>query len=779
MRRAILFCLCSMHALNALPVQGEVSQGCTILHKNPKSLEVYADGRTEIQWDQFDLSSEETISFFQREPEQPILNRIAGTTPSQILGKLQANCPIYFIDQNGLYIGSSAHLEATGWIASTADISEARFWSGEPLLFEPSGEGAIVHLGSLVVKGTCHLEAKKIHLGQSARLDVSSAYTPGTIRGNAATVQVDEGALLAANALVSGNGGEIALVAQESMLFEGFAQVQGGPERGNGGTIRISSSGSHFQLGRRPIVDATALNGKSGQVIFDPKNISISPDGMDLATDQTFDANPADTAVISGATLQMALDAAQVTLQANTDISFNDEVIVSTEGNGLTLQAGRSIVFNGLLTLNNADFLATINDSSAIAEDRDAGIATFSSGSASQISTQGGNITCGVGTFNGIQEGEISIFGTILDAGGGDIALTGLARRTAQDNTNGITISSGSLLQTSGSGTVTLTGTGGNGANINIGVYLSDPSTRVQVEEGLLHLVGHGGGTGAGNGNAGIFSAATLSSIGSGPILLDGFGGSGVHFNMGVILSGGQINTIDSDLTLNGTGVGTGAMNFGVRFESNAQCQSTGSGAIVLSGTASSNGKNNNHGVILSGGTLSANTGSILITGIGRGTQNYNYGIRLETGAQCISTGTAPITLEGQNSVGLSGNAGISISTGDIAISSSYGDIQMTGTSNGTGSLNQGIRIESGRVLSTGTGMGAAHITLVGVGGSGTSSCNGIDVQGEQSEVSAVDGNILVDGTSSGNGTNNQPIVVNPPTQVNTTGMGTVTYVEH
>jgi hypothetical protein len=526
-------------------------------------------------------------------------------------------------------------------------------------------------------------------------------------------------------------------------------------------------------------VDATALKGKSGQVVFDPKNIFISPEGMDPATDQTFDAIPEDTAVISGMTLQMALDAAQVTLQANTDIYFNDEVITTTEGNGLTLQAGRSILFNGQLTLNNADFTATINDSGAIAEDRDAGLATFSVGSQNQILTQGGKISCDVGNFNGIQEGEISIFGATLDAGGGDIALTGFARRSAQDNVNAITVNSGTLLQTSGAGTVTLTGTGGNGANINIGVYLSDPSTRVQVEEGLLHLIGRGGGSGAGNGNAGIFSAATLTSVGSGPIVLDGFGGSGVHFNMGVILSSGQINTIDSDLTVNGTGSGSGAMNFGVRFESSAHCQSTGSGALVLSGIASSSGKNNNHGVILSGGNLTANTGSILITGAGQGTQNYNYGIRLETGAQCISTGTATITLEGQNSVGLSGNAGISISTGDVAISSAYGAIQMTGTSNGTGSLNQGIRIESGRVLSTGTGMGAASITLVGVGGSGTNSCNGIDIQGEQSEVTAVDGNILVEGTSSGNGTNNQPVVVNPPTRVNTTGTGTVTYVEH
>src|SRR5690606_19296080 len=105
------------------------------------------------------------------------------------------------------------------------------------------------------------------------------------------------------------------------------------------------------------------------------------------------------------------------------------------------------------------------------------------------------------------------------------------------------------------------------------------------------------------------------------------------------------------DVTLQGIGSGTGALNFGIRLESGAGILSTGAGIVTLSGTSGS-GKNNNHGVILSGASLTANTGALSITGIGEGSINYNYGIRLESASTCTSTGTAPITLNGQNNSG-------------------------------------------------------------------------------------------------------------------------------
>ena len=198
----------------------------------------------------------------------------------------------------------------------------------------------------------------------------------------------------------------------------------------------------------------------------------------------------------------------------------------------------------------------------------------------------------------------------------------------------------------------------------------------------------------------------------------------------------------------------------------------------MLTGT-SGTGQNNNHGVILSNGTLSANTGSISITGTGQGLANSNYGIRLEANSQCISTGTAPISMQGNNLAGQAMNAGISISTLVPAVTSGYGNIQLQGISDATSDFNQGIRVERGTISSTGTGAGSAQIQLIGTGGPGTDQCNGVIVIGRSSVVTSIDGNITIEGTARGSGIGNQPIFVNPPTQVYTTGSGTITYIPH
>lgn len=890
-----LLSLTSCAFLNALPSQEQVVYGDVSLDFSQLHLQINAHGKAIIDWKHFDIAMNEKVTFHQLQRDMAVLNRVKGGTASQILGALQANCPIYIINNKGVYIGSSAQIQTAGFIASTADLSNDAFLSEGILSFENLGDGHLVNLGTIsceygdilliarsidnqgslkaskgsvscvtsevmvnpggkqtvfirlqeplqgkegiinsgeiealsidlrtlspyqqainhsgsiqafsvneesgkvylvAEKGGCaihapifapsgeiSIEADSVHLSQGAIIDVSSVSAPGIIHIATAdqSLRVDSGAVVAANANLIGDGGSICLVADKALSFQGLAQVKGGAQSGNGGVVHLSSHGTIFDIAAdHPIVDATALNGSAGTLILDPKFVTISPGGTDPATGQTFSSDPSGSAVISGAALEMALDAANVVIQANTDIVFEDIVSATTLGNGLTLQAGRSVQLSGQLTLNGGNFNATINDSGAFPSDREAGVATFSMGDGATLITLGGDINVDVGTFNSVQEGEISLSSALLDAGSGNISLTGFGNLNASDNTNGIFISD-STIQTIDFGTIDLNGTGGNGANINVGIYVSGQQARLQTENGQIHLIGQGGGDGTGNGNAGIYSSGIFESVGSGPILLDGMGGSGVHFNMGVILSSGQIKTSDSNLTVNGTGSGTGAMNFGIRLESQSLCESTGSGAIQLNGI-SGNGKNNNHGVILSGGALTVANGSMTINGTGQGSQNINYGIRLEVDSQCASTGTGPISLNGHNSSGVDYNAGVSISVLGIAINSGYGDIEIIGFSDATGMLNQGIRIEAGQVFSTGTGFNAADISLAGVGGIGTDYCNGVAVLGEQSEVSSVDGNIIVEGTIRASGSGNKPIYIEPPTQVNTTGTGTITYIEH
>ncbi len=832
-------------SLFALPSGGQVVKGDARIAHVRNGLEIQASGMAIIQWDQFDIGPQEKIVFRQTELGTVILDCMTQDSASQILGRIESNCPVYLFNPQGVLVGEQALLDIGGFLASTAHISSEMLWQNSNLSFEQLGPGKIVNLGNIVSNGgdiflvagsienagkiaapqgvvkittsevMIDLMTKQtsfIRLSENeqgientgtiqalvVQLKTGSPYEKAihhdgsiealTTRGQKGHISlvaeqggvIVEGQLIA-NAEIDGDGGEITISTKAPLIFNGKAQARGGTQGGNGGTIHLCFEGSSSKFSEEhPIVDASAPCGKTGRVIFDPQYVNISPEGTDPATGNTFGSSPTDSVIISGATLQSALNAANVTIQANTDILFQDDVEVSTAGNGLTLQAGRSILFYGYLSLNGGSFIASINDDGAIAADRDPGVASFQFGNFSEIFTNGGDITVSVGNFGGVQEGEISIQFGMMDAGGGNVSMTGFARQDGSDDVYGISTGSYCVVQTSGEGSLSLVGTGGNGSNSNVGIYLLSSETFLQTDAGPLSLDGYGGGNGTGSGNMGIYSSATLNILSTGTVTFNGFAGSGIDNNMGIYMSDGVINTVDGDINLTGIGMGTGEQNMGVSlatlFES--LCQSTGSGVITLSGT-SGNGTNNNHGVSLSGTSLIANNGAISITGVGQGSEDFNYGIRIETTGQCLSTGTAPITLQGNNLSGLNGNCGVIISSAGPAIVSSNGNIQMIGISNGTMDLNQGIRIEMGEIQSTGTGSEAAQISLVGTGGPGTDDCNGVVVQSVYSEVTSIDGNIIIEGTARGNGQNNQPILVIPSTQVNTTGSGTVTFIPH
>jgi len=224
------------------------------------------------------------------------------------------------------------------------------------------------------------------------------------------------------------------------------------------------------------------------------------------------------------------------------------------------------------------------------------------------------------------------------------------------DGASGITISDYSQIKTSGSGTITFQGKGGNGANDNHGIYLSDDTTLTQSENGRIHFLGTGGGDGSGSMNSGIIHAGAVESTGIGAIDLEGTATQGIDLNTGVcFVSGGSAKVLSGNLTLTGMGKGTGDQNYGIRFESASYCTSTGTGQIQFVGSTS-DGKDNNHGVILSNGYIQSDSGAISIKGDGQGSGNYNYGVRLETMASVTSTDIATIGIQGNNLSGLMSN---------------------------------------------------------------------------------------------------------------------------
>ena len=176
-----------------------------------------------------------------------------------------------------------------------------------------------------------------------------------------------------------------------------------------------------------------------------------------------------------------------------------------------------------------------------------------------------------------------------------------------------------------GTATIQIQGTGGVGGDNNVGVKISGSST-VSVEDGDitdgfgLRIVGRGG-TGSGNNNYGaVIENATLSSSGTGGILVQGIaGGTGTS---GIGLYGNRANILATgtgNIWLAGVGSGSSDGSGVVLVYSNVR--QTGGTTVTIQGIGSrSTTGNGQTGFTMIGGLLDAATLQLIGVG-GAGTQ--------------------------------------------------------------------------------------------------------------------------------------------------------------
>jgi hypothetical protein len=206
-----------------------------------------------------------------------------------------------------------------------------------------SGEmgGDVNVLGTKVGVLAANINASGTNGGGTVR--IGGDYQGGGSVPNALRTVVSNDSLINANALTNGNGGSVIVWSDQDTVFYGNITARGGSDVGNGGFVEVSGKENLQFAG---LVDTLAPTGQAGTLLLDPKNIVIQVGGEDTVVGNSlFSDNPIVTSVISGENLEAAINQGNVTLQANTDITFDDDVTATTFGNGLTLQAGRSITF--------------------------------------------------------------------------------------------------------------------------------------------------------------------------------------------------------------------------------------------------------------------------------------------------------------------------------------------------------------------------------------------------------------------------------------------------
>lgn len=180
----------------------------------------------------------------------------------------------------------------------------------------------------------------------------------------------------------NGHGGTIKIIANHKTAVDGQLSAQGGQLSGDGGFIE--TSGDVVRIGDHSSIQANAPQGKAGQWLIDPVDITISDDGTDQSEDGTNirtsfitdtlrkgshvildthkDGNKEGTITINGAINVQDYSRGTLTLNANkaininADISFTGEskpnlTLITTEDNSSINNRANINIGNGTLKI--------------------------------------------------------------------------------------------------------------------------------------------------------------------------------------------------------------------------------------------------------------------------------------------------------------------------------------------------------------------------------------------------------------------------------------------
>ncbi|MGH7147501.1 MAG: filamentous hemagglutinin N-terminal domain-containing protein, partial [Nitrospiraceae bacterium] len=569
-------------------------------------------------------------------------------------------------------------------------------------------------------------------LGQSVELrDSSNINASGDVGGgrvlvggnyqglgpesNATTTHVAAGASITSDAITQGDGGNVIVWADGHTSYAGQVSAKGGQTGGNGGFVEVSGKNTLDFTGR---VDTSAPAGRTGTLMLDPSDITISTGAnANISAGPTFTGTAA-TSNLNIGTLQGALALNNVIVDTTSPFLSAGNITVSNavtwaSGNFLELRAHNNITVNAGISSTGLGVLRLIGNQDGIGGGNVALNAAISS-------RLGGIQLSGVGISSNAA-GTITTTGTAnQNAGNVTINATGAVNLAGTITTTGGTPSAGNLGRAGGTvtisgvgvttGTVTANGSAGNGAN-----QLGGNGGTIQVTStnGVTtgNLAASGGNAGTGTANGGTGGTISVTNSGAGNVSLGtvtaragnaiGTGSSAAgsvsatNSAAGAFLQTGVINTIGRN---NGNGGSVTLSSAGaLQFSAASTIQTTG--GTALAGTAGTNG-----GVVNLSGLTVTTTGAITTSGgngNGANQAGGHAGNITVTSNGTLNTSAGALTASG-------GNAG----TGDAA-GGNGGVISLTNNSAITGDITaSALTARTGNAVGTGPGGVAGSVAV-------------------------------------------------------------------
>ncbi len=223
----------------------------------------------------------------------------------------------------------------------------------------PLTGGTVRVLGHKVGVISANINASGQHGGGT--LLIGGGYQGQGTVPNASHTYVSPDSQISADALQTGDGGQVIVWGDKLTVFYGNISARGGSSAGDGGFVEVSSKEDLIFKGT---VDLSATNGSTGNLLLDPTNITIvdgddAVDDVEVTTDnQIWEGDsPGATFTISETALENLAGNANVTLEATNDITIND-----LTDNSLTFAPGTGAIkftAGGNFSMNSGDSIET------------------------------------------------------------------------------------------------------------------------------------------------------------------------------------------------------------------------------------------------------------------------------------------------------------------------------------------------------------------------------------------------------------------------------------
>ncbi len=148
----------------ALPLGGQAVAGdATVASSSSTSLAItQASQRAIIDWQSFGIAPGESVAFRQPNASAVTLNRVLGSNPSEIQGRISANGQVFLVNPNGVLFGPSASVDVGGLVATTLAISNQDFLAGRTRFTGSDLAGSLRNSGRLTANAYVALIAPDV-----------------------------------------------------------------------------------------------------------------------------------------------------------------------------------------------------------------------------------------------------------------------------------------------------------------------------------------------------------------------------------------------------------------------------------------------------------------------------------------------------------------------------------------------------------------------------------------------------------------------------------------